>query len=49
VNGVLRLVLDGEDPELIAGKVAERRILEYYKLTWRAMGGRPRYSHRVDR
>jgi len=45
---VLRLVLEGEDPELVAGAVAQKRIHEYYRLRWQAMGGRPRRFHHVD-
>src|SRR5882672_2382604 len=48
VGGVLRLVLEGEDPELVAGAVAQKRIHEYYRLRWQAMGGRPRRFHHVD-
>lgn len=42
VNGVLKLVLEGEDPSLIAGAIAQKRISEFYRLRWQQMGGRPR-------
>lgn len=49
---MLTLVLEGEDPQLVAGPVAQKRIGEYMKLTWRAMGGRPRATsfkhHRLE-
>lgn len=38
VGGVVRLVLEGEDPDRIPSNVRDRRMREFYLLTWRRMG-----------
>ena len=37
-GGVVSLVLEGEDPARIHPAVWDRRIREFYLLTWRRMG-----------